>query len=168
MEAMHWIRLSVLVVVFALLQSSLIGAIGITTHHIQPSLFVILLIYVAVHSTPTDAIGISFLIGLVADLFGSAVGPQVIAFGVVGTLIAELRYVVRLREMPQQMLAAFVAGTLTAGIALLLYPLKGQPGPPTSTAILLGQALYSAVLYPLVSWPLDFVVRMRRRRALSP
>ncbi len=168
MEAMHWIRLSVLVVVFALLQSSLIGAIGITTHHIQPSLFVILLIYVAVHSTPTDAIATSFLIGLVADLFGYAVGPQVIAFGVVGTLIAELRYFVMLRQMPQQMLAAFVGGALTAGIALLLYPLKGQSGPPTSLSVLLGQSLYSAILYPLVSWPLDFVVRMRRRRALSP
>ncbi len=168
MEAMHWIRLSVLVVVFALLQSSLIGVIGITTHHIRPSLFVILLIYVAVHSTPTDAIATSFLIGLVADLFGYAVGPQVIAFGVVGTLIAELRYFVMLRQMPQQMLAAFVAGALTAGIALLLYPLKGQSGPPTSLSVLLGQSLYSAVLYPFVSWPLDFVVRLRRRSALSP
>ena len=167
MEAMHWIRLSVLVVVFALLQSSLIGVIGITTHHIRPSLFVILLVYVAVHATPTDAIATSFLIGLVADLFGSAVGPQVIAFGLVGALIAELRYFVRLRQMPQQMLAAFVAGALTAGIALLLYPLKGQPGPPTSPAVLLGQPLYSAVLYPFVSWPLSFVVRLRRRKALG-
>ena len=167
MEAMHWIRLSVLVVVFALLQSSLIGMIGITAHHIQPNLFVILLIYVAVHSTPTDAIGTSFLIGLVADLFGYAVGPQVIAFGVVGTLVAELRSFVVLRQMPQQMLAAFVAGVLTAGIALLLYPLKGQSGPPMSPAVLLGQPLYSALLYPFVSWPLDFLVGLRRCKTLS-
>ena len=168
MEAMHWIRLSVPVLVFALLQSSLIGVIGITTHHIQPSLFVILLIYVAVHSTPTDAIATSFLIGLMADLFGSAVGPQVVAFGIVGSLFAELRYFVRLSQMPQQMVAAFVACALTAGIALLLYPLKGQAAPLMSPAALLGQSLYSAVLYPFVSWPLDFMVRLRRRRTLSP
>lgn len=161
---MRWVRFAVLIVVAAILQISLIDIIAVTTAEIKPDLLLILLVFFAIYSNPTDAIITSFATGFVADLVGSAMGPQMISFGIFGTLLAELNRVISIRTIPYQALAIFVTGIMTAATAWFLMFLKAEPTVLNVYVELLWKPLYSAIAGPFLFLPVAWLMRIRRRR----
>jgi len=158
----HWLRFSILVLAASILQTNLVEVCAITSAQVKPNLLLILLAFFSIYCNPYDVIITSFIIGLCADLIGPAIGPQMISFGIIGTLVAELRQFVVLDRIPQQMLAIGVAGFLTAALAALLYPIKEVSLTVHLNGYLLWQPLYSACVGPFLFAGIAFIMGMRR------
>ena len=159
---MHWLRFTILVLLASVLQSNLVEICAITSAQIKPNLHLILLAFFAIYCNPSDVIITSFIIGLCADLIGPAIGPQMMSYGIIGTLVAELRQFVVLDKIPQQVLAISVVGFSTAALAALLYPIKQVPLSVHFDGYLLWQPLYSAFIGPLLFVGIAFIMGIRR------
>jgi rod shape-determining protein MreD len=161
---MRWIRFAVFVIVVTILQTSLVDIVAVTTAHVKPDLLLVLLVFFAVNSTDKDAIITSFTIGFAADIIGPTMGPQIISFGVFGTLLADLNRVVAIRKWPYQSLAIFAIGFLTAALAYLLLFLKPEPTLSNIYTNLFWTPLYSAIIGPIFLLLAELWMRTKRRR----
>lgn len=164
---MHWLRFTILILIALFLQASLVEVCAITSAQIKPNLLLVLLVFFSIYSTPYEVIMTSFIIGLCADLTGPAIGPQMLSFGIIGTLLAELRQFIVLDKIPQQMLAVGFAGFFTAALAALLFPVKGISLTVSWDAYLLWQPLYSAIIGPFLFTGLALIMGMRHPKAAS-
>lgn len=157
---MRWFRFAVLVSLATVLQASLLANLNI-----RPDLLLVLLVFFAIHCNTSDAIITSFTIGFAADLIGRTMGPQIISFGLFGTLLAHLRRVITIRRMPYQALAifatAFMAGVLAHGLNLL----KGEPGAPNMYGVMFGTALYSGIVGPFLFLPSAWWMHIKAGRS---
>jgi rod shape-determining protein MreD len=102
---MRWFRFAVFISLVTILQAGLVDIIAVTTLNIKPDLLLILLVFFATYCNTSEAIITSFTIGFAADLIGSAMGSQIISFGLFGTALAYLHRVITIRKMPYQALA---------------------------------------------------------------
>jgi rod shape-determining protein MreD len=161
---MRWFRFAVIIVVATVLQTSLVDVIAATSADIKPDLLLILLVFFAIHSDPTEAVITAFATGFAADIIGSTMGPQIISFGVFGTLLADLHRVIALRKKSYQALGIFVTGFLTSALALLLMFLAAEPGAANAYTKLFWTPLYSAILGPFLFMPVNWVMGMKRPR----
>jgi rod shape-determining protein MreD len=161
---MRWLRFAILVLLVTVLQTSLVDIIAVTNLDIKPNLLLILLVFFSIHCDANEVIITSFTIGFAADIIGPAMGPQIISFGLFGTLLADLRHVVAVRKMPHQALAIFATGFATTALARFLIFLKAEPGPPNIYTQLFWTPLYSAVLGPFLFLPSAWWMRIRTRR----
>ncbi len=169
---MRWFRFAVLVLVASVLQTSLTGAVSLIRPDVKPDLLLILLVFFAARSKPTEAVISSFIIGFVADLISPTMGlmgPRMISFGVLGTLLSDLQGIISTRRGIYQAATVFLAGVLTAGLSYLLTLLRTETAEVSLAAQLFWQPLYSAILGPFLSLPMAWWMRMnkkdRRRRA---
>jgi rod shape-determining protein MreD len=164
---MPWPRFVVVVLVAALLQASLIDSITITRFNATPDLLLIVMIFFAIRCDITEAIISSFAIGLAADMVtpGFPMGPRVISFGLFGTALAHLNRVVTLRKMPQEAIVILIVGFCAGGLAHLLALLAKQSSDWGGFGELAGTSVYSAVLGPFLSLPLDWLMRIKRKRS---
>jgi len=157
---MRWPRFGVLVVVVSLLQAGFVAALNI-----KPDLLLILLVFLAIYCNTTEAIVSSFTIGFAADLIGQAMGPQMISFGLFGTLLAYLSHVVTIKKMPYQAIAIFVATWATGALAhLLAFLVKAEPLTTKVYTSLLTVSIYSAVVGPFLFLPMAWWMRIRMDR----
>ena len=170
---MRWFRFAVLVLVASLLQTGLVGALAILRADFKPDLLLILLVFFALRSNSTDAIIASFAIGFAADLSnpvaGRLMGPRIISFGLFGTLLSDLNSTISPRRMIYQAITIFLMGSLTAGLSYLLAFLRTGDGTADMAAGCFWQPLYSALLGPLLFWPVGWCMHMygrSRRRYL--
>ena len=157
---MYWIRFIILILAGTIIQNNLISLIAVTKADIQPDLLLVLMTFFALFSRTEDAIISSFFIGFIADLTGLSVGPQMIGFGITGSVIAEMRHLLALKRIPHQMALTFTAGLVSSGIAMVLYPIKGYPSSEPLQTALLWQPLYSAVLCPFIFFPTALIMKM--------
>jgi len=155
---MRWPRFAVLVLITTLLQASFIDTIGVTSFKITPDLLLILTVFFATRCEIAEAIISSFAIGLSADLIatGFKMGPEIISFGIFGTGLAYLHGVISLKKMPHQALAIFAAGI---GTGVLSHFLAGRPG---GLKLIIGSAVYSAVIGPFLSLLLDLLMPIKK------
>jgi rod shape-determining protein MreD len=162
---MLWFRFAVLVIVTAILQTSLVDIVAVTAANVKPDLLLVLLVFFSVSSSGNVAIITSFTIGFAADIVGPTMGPQIISFGIFGTLLADLNRVVAIRKWPYQSLAIFVVGFLTAALAYFLVYLKPESASGGSNIIikLFWTPLYSAVIGPIFFLPAELWMRTKRR-----
>jgi len=163
---MRWFRFAVLVLVATVLQTSLTGVIALGRPDIKPDLLLILLVFFAIRADPQNAVLTSFAIGLAADLSSPVrghMGPQIISFGVFGTLLADVHSILSIRRMPHQAATIFVVGVLTALLSHLLTFFRADAGVTNPGAELLWQPLYSALLGPFLFFPVAWWMRMARR-----
>lgn len=161
---MRWLRFAVLVLVATILQTSLVGIISF--RDIKPDLLVILLVFFAISIDPRDAIVASFAIGFAADLSNPVrdlMGPQIISFGVFGTLLSDVHSVISIQRMMHQAVAIFVIGSLTALVSYLLTFFRAEPAAAHFAAQLLWQPLYSAVIGPLLFFPIAWWMHIDRK-----
>ncbi|MCF7974227.1 MAG: rod shape-determining protein MreD [Phycisphaerae bacterium] len=167
---MHWIRFMILILIAAIVQSSLVSVLALTEAQIKPNLLLILMVFFAIHCPAQEAILSAFIIGLFADLIGAGMGPLLLAYGVIGSLLSEVRHVMVLRHIPQQMIAVFAAGGLCGLVALVLFRIKGCPVPIDMAHLVLWQPLYSAVLAGPFFWILPHVMSMghSKHRSIMP
>ena len=161
---MRWARFSAFIVVVALLQAGLGEALSVTELGIKPDLLLILMVFFAVYCNTTDAIVTSFATGFAADLIGHAMGPHMISFGVVGTLLAYLHKFIAIRQLLYQAAVIFVAGLLTGFAAYLLDMVKGHPAVGDINSFVSGTSLYSAVIGPFFFLPAAWLMRMKAQR----
>ena len=158
---MRWLRFAVLLCLSMVLQAGLLANLNI-----KPDLLLILLVFFAVYCDTSEAIITSFAIGFAADIIviGSAMGPRIVSFGLVGTLLAYLHRVIAIRKMPYQAAAIFAAGVLAGAVAHFLASLKGQPLAPNMYTVLFGTSLYSAIVGPFLFLPSAWWMRIKVQR----
>jgi len=161
---MRWIRFAVFVVIVTILQAGLVDNIAITTYSVKPDLLLILLVFFAIYCNTTEAIITSFSIGFAADIIGSAMGPQIISFGLFGTLLAYLHRVMAIRRMPYQSIAIFIVGFLVAALTFLLMMLKHNSSEAGLCPLLFGIPLYSAIVGPFLFLPFAWWMRIKISR----
>lgn len=159
---MRWIKFIVLLVVVTLLQAEFINLIGIKGT--APDLLLILLIFFAVHFDITDAIVASFITGFAFDLIGPSVGPGVISFGLLGTLLARLNKFIAIRKIPYQIAAVFIVGVLTGILIYLLNLFKAQYITLRFFPLVFGRSLYSGLVGPLLFLPFFWLFRLGPHR----
>jgi len=159
---MRWFRFAALLVIAAILQAEPVNVIAVINPDIKPDLLVILLVFFAVHSNPSEAIITSFTIGFAADIaVGPLMGPRIISFGLFGTALANLHRVIAIRKMPYQSLAIFIILILTTISANVLTFLRIQPSTP-DIYVLFGTALYSALIGPFLFLPCAWWMRIKK------
>ena len=156
---MRWFRFSIFVIAVTLIQAGLVDIISLV--NVRPDLLLILLVFFAIYCDTTEAIISSFAIGFAADVIGSAMGAQMISFGLFGTLLAYLHRFIAIREMPYQSLAIAMTGLLAGGLAFFLTYLKSQTTPPNMFTVLLGTSLYSAIIGPFLFLPSAWLMRIK-------
>ncbi|MCK4292009.1 MAG: rod shape-determining protein MreD [Planctomycetes bacterium] len=161
---MRWFRFAVLILFVTVLQASVLANLNIS-----PDLLLILLVFFCIYCSSTDAIITSFAIGFAADLISSPglpmpMGPQMISFGLFGTLLAHLRRVISIRKMPYQALVIFSTALLAGGLAYFLAFLKGQTITANIWTVLLGVSIYSAIVGPFLFLPSAWWMHIRINR----
>jgi len=161
---MRWFRFAALVILATILQTSLIDIIAFSAAEVKPNLLLILLVFFAVHCGSTDAIITSFTIGFAADIISSTMGPQIISFGLFGTLLADMYHIITIRKWPYQSLAIFITGFLTAALAYFLNFFKAEPVASNIYTELFWTPLYSAIVGPFLFFPAELWMRTQRQR----
>lgn len=144
---MRWVRFSIFLLVFTLLSTgNLLNTISLGGFNIRPDLLLILLVFLAINCETSEAIIASFAVGFAADISGSAIGPFTISFGLVGSLISQMRKVVIMKRMVHQTAAIFVAGVIAGVLVQFLTFFKTGETASNVYVVLLGSCLYSAVV----------------------
>jgi rod shape-determining protein MreD len=161
---MSWFRFAVLIIVATILQAGLTDICAVTTAKVKPDLLLVLLVFFAVNFTNTEAVITSFTIGFAADIISPTMGPQIISFGLFGTLLSDLHGIIDTRKWPYQSFAIFAVGFLTAALAYLLVFLKAEPIPSNVYTKLFWIPLYSAIIGPFLFLPAGLWMRTQRRR----
>ena len=150
---MRWLRFAVFILIVTVLQASMLDIIAVTRLNIKPDLLLILLVFFAIYCNTSEAIITSFTIGFAADIIGWAMGPQIISFGLFGTLLAYLHRVVTIRKMPYQSIAIIITTLLVGVLAHFLTFLKGQSATPHIYAVVFGTSVYSGLVGPFLFLP---------------
>ncbi|MCK4752932.1 MAG: rod shape-determining protein MreD [Planctomycetes bacterium] len=163
---MRWARFVVFILIATVLQADLVNVIAVSSLNIKPNLLLILLVFFAVYCDTYEAIIISFVIGFSADIIviGSAMGPQIISYGLFGTLLAYLHRVIAIRKMPYQSAAIFVTGFLASILVCFLSFLRGQQAYPNMYVALFGTPLYSAIIGPFLFLPSAWWMHIKTHR----
>ena len=159
---MRWLRFAVLTCLVTVLQASLLADLNI-----KPDLLLILMVFFAIYSNTSSAVITSFTIGFAADIimFGSAMGPQMISFGLFGTALSYLHRVITIRKMPYQALAIFVTALLAGLLAHFLGYLRSEPTPPNIYAVLFWTSLLSGLVGPFLFLPSAWWMRIKIDRS---
>jgi len=156
---MRWVRFAVLVLLATVLQASFLANLNI-----KPDLLLILLVFFAIYSDPTEAIISSFIIGFAADIVSSTMGPKMISFGLLGTALTYLRRVITIKKMPYQGLAIFATGLLVGILVYLLTLLKSEPAALDKYTIVFGIAICSGIVGPFLFLPSAWWMRFGKNR----
>lgn len=156
---MRWSRFAVLLLLVTVLQAGLLE-----NFTFKPDLLLILLVFFAICCSTPEVVITSFTIGFAADIIGPAMGPQIISFGLFGTLLAYLSRAIAIRKKPYQALAIFIIGLLTAALAHFLASLKDHTPASDVCAVVFWTSLYSAVVGPFLFLPAGWWMRIKTRR----
>lgn len=161
---MRWFQFAVLVLVTAVLQAGLVNIIAVA--NIKPDLPLILMVFFAIYVNPSEAIITSFTIGFAADIImlGSAMGPRIISFGLLGTLLAHLNRLISIRKLTYQSAVIFIVTLLAGALTIFLTFLKAKPLTPDTYNVLFGTALYSAIVGPFLFLPFSWWMRIKTHR----
>lgn len=162
---MRWTRFVVFILIAAVIQAGLLHIIAIPPLNIKPNLFLILLVFFAIHCNTTNAIITSFVIGFAADIsIGAALGSQTISFGLFGTALAYIHRVITIRNIPLQVIAIFITGCLVGLLTHFLALLKGLSAVSNIYTTILATALYSAVVGPFLFLITAWWMRIKTQR----
>lgn len=151
---MKWIPFILLLLAGTVLDAgNLLNFVAFRDGQIQPSFLLIFLVFFAFSSKTEDAIICSFAIGLAADVSGSVIGPYTVCYGLAGSLLTQTTGLFTLSHPVRKVALVFAAGLIAGPLASWLAALKA--GHPSGLALpdILGAAMYSSLVAPLV-WPL--------------
>ena len=131
---------------------------------IKPDLLLILMVFFAIYLNPYDAIITSFSIGFAADIIGFAMGPMMLSFGLLGSLLAQLQQALSLRKIPYQAAAIFVVGITTGLLAQFFGFLKGRNTAYDIMSALVTTSICSAIIGPFLFLPSAWWMRIKTHR----
>jgi len=148
---MRWGRFLLVLLVATLLNTgNLLNMISVGSMNIKPDLLLILLLFFGIHFDVNEVILASFVIGFAADISGAAMGPYIISFGLFGSLISQMRKVVIMKRMVHQCTAIFTLCLIAGGLAQILILFKNHNTTSNVYMVLVGTAIYSGLIGPLV------------------
>ena len=166
---MRWLRFAVLILFAVVLQAGTLENLNI-----KPDLLLVLLVFFAIYCNTAEAIITSFTIGFAADIisYPMPMGPQMVSFGLLGTLLAYLHRYFAIRKMPYQSLVIFLttilAGALTYGFTFLRAyfsaPLRDVLTASNIYSGLFWPALYSSLIGPCLLLPSAWWMRIKVHR----
>lgn len=156
---MRWLRLSLLILIVMVLQASLLSPLKI-----KPDLLLILMVFFAIYLKPHNVIITSFTIGFASDVIGFSMGPMMLSYGLLGSLLAQLQQALSLRKMPYQAAAIFVVGILTGILAQLFGFLKGRSAAYDIMSALVTTSICSAIVGPFLFFPSAWWMRIKTHR----
>jgi rod shape-determining protein MreD len=164
---MRWFRFAVLVLVTAVAQTGFSNLVSVVHPNARPDLLLILLVFFATRSNGRDAVLGSFAIGLAADFADPAatfMGPRIISFGLLGTLLSDLNSVLSVRRASHQAVAIFVVGVFACLLGYGLVRLRTGETPVGQDRELFWQPLLSGIIGPFLFRPVEWWMRMDKRR----
>jgi len=165
---MRWIRFSIILLIITLINSgNLLNAISFSDLNIRPDLLLIMLVFFAVNCRTVDAMIISFAIGFAADISGTCIGSYTLTFGLLGSMISQMRKVVIMKKMTHQAMTVFFIGLISGILAQLLTFVKTRLSAPNVYVIVFFGAIYSGLIGPFLWWVLSVVspwLGMRKQR----
>jgi rod shape-determining protein MreD len=164
MRSMHWVRFAVLILGTMVLQAGLGGVMAVTPRDVRPNLLLVVMVYFALYGLPRDVVITSFVIGLASDVIGRTIGPQMIGFGLCGTLLSGIRQYILIRKVPFQAIVILITGALASGLGHVLYIAKGIPGSGDLLNPLLWEPVYSGIIGPVLFFPLEWMMRLQEKR----
>jgi rod shape-determining protein MreD len=167
---MRWFRFTVLVLVAAVAQTGFSGLVSIVHQNIRPDLLLILLVFFATHGQGRDAVMTSFAIGLAADLANPAagfMGPRIISYGLLGTLLSDLNSVLSIRRIGHQAIAIFVVGAFVCLLSFALARLRIEPSTTGLDRELYWQPLLSGIIGPFLFRPVAWWMQISKKRRLN-
>lgn len=148
----YWIRFLVFILVLTVLTAgNLYNALAVSRLDVKPDVLLIAMVFFAVQCATPEAIATSFIIGFAADIAGAAMGPHMIAFGLLGSLMSQLQRVVLMKRITHQMAAISVIALVAGALTQLLFLLKMDLTVQHVLKVVLGNALYSGAVAP-VAW----------------
>lgn len=166
---MRWFRFAVLILFVAVLQAGMLANLSI-----KPDLLMVLLVFFAIYCDTTEAIITSFTIGFAADIISYPIpmGPQMISFGLFGTLLAYLHRYVAIRKMPYQSLTIFLTAILVGSLAYgftfirayFTAPLRDMLAASNIYTGLFWPALCSGIVGPFLFLPSAWWMRIKIHR----
>ena len=149
---MRWLRFSIFILIVTLIQAgNLLDWIAVTSLNIRPDLLLLCLVFFALSCNNYDALISSFAIGLAADLAGSAMGSNIISYGIIGCLICYLRNLIILRKTTHQIIVVFIICFLTGVVSHWLSLVKSSAALPGAYAALFGTSIYTALVAPYLN-----------------
>ena len=165
---MRWSRFLVFLLLITILNASdMLDFVSVSSLHVRPNLLFVILVFFAGNCSMYEAIIASFAIGFAADISSSVMGPYTISFGLLGSLISQLRTVIITKRMIHQCGAVAATGLLAGGLAHILILLKTQELAPNIYIALAGTAIYSGIIAPFLWFALEWISRwlgIRRSR----
>ncbi|MBN2513493.1 MAG: rod shape-determining protein MreD [Sedimentisphaerales bacterium] len=148
---MRWLIFSLVLLVAALLDAGqLLNVIALGSWHTRPSIMIAVLVFASLNTRPQDAIRCSYAAGFAADLVGWTLGPHMICYGIIGTLLSQFSRTLSLQRPLYQAFLVFVSYMLTELPAVWLESWKTGQSRPEIFWITLSTALYSAIAAPVV------------------
>lgn len=148
---MRWFIFSLILLAAALLDAGqLLNIIALGSWHSRPCIMITVMVFASLNTRPQDAIRCSFAVGFAADLAGWALGPHMLCYGIVGTLLSQISRTLSMQRPLHQALLVFVSYLLTQLPAVWLESWKTGQAQPDMFWITLSTALYSAIAAPVV------------------
>ncbi|MBL7106618.1 MAG: hypothetical protein ISS77_03290 [Phycisphaerae bacterium] len=157
---MRWLRFGFLIVLLSILQIDFVRIISVGG--VYPNLLLVAMVFFALSSTTTDAIITSFSIGLAVDMInvGHVMGPGILSFGLLGTLLAYLNRVVEIRGIGFEVLTVFISGVSVGVIFALLETFRAVKITADTKIMVFGTAVYSGLLAAFLFRFFAFVMKV--------
>ena len=148
---MRWILFSLLLLISMVIdEGNLLNVIAIGQWHIKPAVLITVLVFSTLNSPGKSGIACAFATGFAVDIAGAVMGPHMICYGIIGSVLTRFKRALSLRRFPHQMLVVFLTFLAAEFPAYLLSVFKtGEKSPYIFSILLLGGA-YSAIAAPFI------------------
>jgi rod shape-determining protein MreD len=122
---MRWFYFAATVLVLTLINAgSVIELITVSSFDIRPDLLIPALAFFACIFDRRDAIIASFMIGFMADISGTTMGPALVAYGIVGSSFSSMRDVLLMDRKRNRFMAVFLISLFVMAIVDILTGIK--------------------------------------------
>lgn len=148
---MRWITIIVILLFFTILDSGNISNyISVSQLNIKPEILIILLAFLSSKLEGRDCVLASFLIGFMADVSSTTIGPAILAYGIAGYGFSNIKDVLVLNRMRYQAITVFLLAVVVISLVEALTYFKIHQASPSIIMTVLGKSLYTALLAPFV------------------
>jgi rod shape-determining protein MreD len=156
---MKWFIFVVLLAISTVLQASLIEFLAI--QNITPNLLLILMVYFAVVFREHEQLIASFAIGLAAGIISSTIGPCIVSYLLVGTVLSNLNQYLIIKTKLYQGFAIFVCGIIANLIIMFITNISQGAATENFWAFIISSPLYSGVIGPFFLLPIALIMNIK-------
>ena len=148
---MRLVRFLIILLIATIVNSgNLLSTISVSSFNVRPDLLLVLLVFFTSNTNMSEAMTASFAIGFAADISGTVMGPYTISYLLVGSLICQMRKVLLTKRMVYQGIAICMAGLMSGVLAQMLIFFKTGQSIWQTYIVLMGTAIYSGLLGPVL------------------